>query len=160
MRTEHSCYTIDAIRLEVSSNLRMTDRKAKWLIYTVLVALIPAMARMLVWLISQNSDTDLFNAVDFIIFGLVLHISNINELEHFNEREESWKTVQNGASVFLIILYSILLTAYLFGEATPSLLNYESLKYISIGLGIGSFLISLSVYNETSRTDKEQQNAE
>ena len=131
----------------------MTDRKAKWLIYTVLVALIPAMARVLVWLISQNPNTDLFNAVDFVVFGLVLHISNINELEHFNEREMSWKTIQNGASVFLIILYSILLTSYLFGEANPGLLNYENLKYISIGLGIGSFLISLSVYNETSKTD-------
>ena len=89
-----------------------------------------------------------------------MHISNINELEHFNEREKSWKTVQNGASVFLIFLYSILLTAYLFGEANPGLLIYERLKYISISLGIGSFLISLSVYNETSRTDKERQNAE
>ena len=137
----------------------MTDRKTKWLIYTVLVALIPAVARMVVWLISQNPDTSLFSAADFIIFGLVLHISNINELEHFNERERSWKTIQNGASVFLIFLYSILLTAYLFGEANHGLLNYESLKYISISLGVGSFLISLSVYNETSKPDEERQNA-
>ena len=134
----------------------MTDRKTKWLIYTILVALIPAVARMVVWLISQSPDTDLFNAVDFIIFGLVLHISNINELEHFNEREESWKTVQNGASVFLLIVYSVLLTSHLFGEANPGLIDTQTMKIGAILLGIISFLISYSVYNATSKSFGEE----
>lgn len=114
------------------------------------------MARMLIWLISQNRDTDLLNAVDFIVFGLVLHISNINELEHFNDSEKSWKTIQNGASVFLIIVYSILLTSHLFGEANLGLIDTQAMKIGAILLGIISFLISYSVYNATSKSVWEE----
>ena len=133
----------------------MPSRKAKWLMYTVLVGLLPAAARILMWLISPNQDIDLFNAVDFIIFGLVLHISNINELEHFDDRERSWKTIHNGVSVFFIAMYSILFAYHVSGEANPGSIDYDNLKYISIGLGIASFVISLTVYNETSKLDME-----
>ena len=133
----------------------MPSRKAKWLMYTVLVGLIPAMARILMWLISPNQDFDMLNAVDFIIFGLVLHISNINELEHFNDREKSWKTIHNGISVFLIAMYSILFAYHISGEVNTDSVNYENMKRISIILGIASFLISLSVYNETSKLGRE-----
>ncbi len=56
---------------------------------------------------------DIFNASDFVAFGLILHISNINEIEHFNDNEKSWKTIQNGISIGFISLYSVLFTAYL-----------------------------------------------
>ncbi len=86
----------------------MPGRKAKWLIYTVLVGLLPALLRMLIWLISQDRDIGILNAADFIVFGLILHISNINEIERFADREKSWKTTQNVISVFFIIIYSVL----------------------------------------------------
>ena len=123
--------------------------------YTVLVGLIPAIARLLMWLISPNQGIDMLNAVDFIIFGLVLHISNINELEHFNARGKSWKTIYNGVSVFFIAVYSILFAYHIFGESNPGSINNENLKYIAVVLGIASLVISLSVYNETSKLDEE-----
>ena len=42
---------------------------------------------------------------DFIAFGLVLHISIINELEHLSPAHQTWKTVNNGISVIFIALY-------------------------------------------------------
>ena len=56
----------------------MADKKIKWLTYTVFVGLIPVFGRLLVWGISQNREMDLFNAADFVVFGLILHISEVD----------------------------------------------------------------------------------
>ena len=106
----------------------MANRKVKWLIYTVLVGLIPALLRILIWLISQNRDMGILNAVDFIVFGLILHISNINEVEHFDDAEKSWKTFQNGISIAFISFYSALLACHLLGEANPGLIDGAAIK--------------------------------
>ena len=136
----------------------MTNIKIKWLIYTVLVGLIPALLRMLIWFISQDQNMDLFNASDFVAFGLILHISNINEIEHFNDHEKSWKTIQNGLSIAFISFYSVLFACHLLGQSNPGLINFESIKYLSMALSLVSFLLSLSVYNRISKLVEERQN--
>ena len=148
MRAEHSCYTICAIKMEASFNQRMTDRKAKWLMYTVTLGLLPALLRLMIGLTSPDEDIDLFSAVDFILFGLVLHISNINELEHFTYGEKSWKTIQNGASLAFLALYCGLYVSHLHGETGTILL------IVSMLMGISSFLISFTVYNRTSADER------
>lgn len=136
----------------------MTNIKIKWLIYTVLVGIIPALLRMLIWFISQDQTMDIFNASDFVAFGLILHISNINEIEHFNDHEKSWKTIQNGFSIAFISFYSVLFACYLLGQSNPGLINFESIKYLSMVLSFVSFLLSLSVYNRISKLVEERQN--
>lgn len=125
----------------------MPSRKAKWLMYTVAVGLLPAMLRLMIWLSFPDRDIDILNAVDFILFGLVLHISNINEIEHFNDTEGAWKTFQNGISLIFVALYGGLYASHLFGDAGFELL------IVSITLGIVSFVISFTVYNRTSEVD-------
>ena len=129
----------------------MVNIKIKWLIYTVLVGLIPILSRALIWFISQNRTMDFFNASDFVAFGLILHISNINEIEHFNERENSWKTIQNGISIAFISFYSVLFTCSLLGQSNPGLINVEAITHLSIVLSFVSFLISFSVYHTISK---------
>ena len=92
----------------------------------------------------------MLNAADFIVFGLILHISNINEIEHFNEKEKSWKTFQIGTSVAFITFYSVLFASYLLGESNPGLVQSEYIKNIAISLSAASFVISYSVYNRVS----------
>ena len=128
----------------------MADKKIKWLMYTVLVGLIPVLLRMLIWVISQNPNMEMLNAADFIVFGLILHISNINEIEHFNESEKAWKTFQIGTSIAFITFYSVLFASYLLGESNPGLVKSEYLKYIAMSLSIASFIMSFSVYNRIS----------
>ena len=84
------------------------DKKTKWLIYTVLVGLIPILSRIFVWSVTEAGVVSLIMASDFIAFGLILHISNINEIEHLADDEKSWKTVQNGVSIAFIAFYSVL----------------------------------------------------
>ena len=127
--------------------------KVKWLIYTVLVGLIPIVLRALLWAISPYQTVDLFSASDFVAFGLILHISNINEIEHFNDLEKSWKTFQNGTSIFLITVYSFLFAAYLFGQANPGKINVGTVRTISMILSGVSFYLSFSVYDRISKVE-------
>ena len=129
----------------------MIDIKIKWLIYTVFVGLIPVLSRALIWFISQNRTMDLLNAADFVAFGLILHISNINEIEHFNDSEKSWKTVQNGLSIAFISFYSVLFACSLLGQSNPGLINVRSITYFSIGFNFVSFLMSFTVYDRISK---------
>lgn len=127
--------------------------KVKWLIYTVLVGLIPVVLRALLWVISPHQNIDIFNASDFVAFGLILHISNINEIEHFNDLEKSWKTFQNGTSIFLITVYSFLFAAHLFGQAHPGKINVGTVRTIAMILSGVSFYLSFSVYDRISKVE-------
>lgn len=132
----------------------MKNSKSKWLAYTVLVGLIPILARLLVWLI-VNSDIVLpFAATDFVAFGLVLHISNINELEHVSAQSKPWKTVQNGISVIFIALYSVLFAVILLAEKNPTLINANSLLACVVALAVTSFVLSLSVLHRLTATSR------
>lgn len=126
----------------------MKSKKIKWLIYTVLVGLIPILARFMVWLVTKEGITNILSASDFVAFGLVLHISNINEIEHYSTPEVRWKTVQNGISITFIAFYSILLALNLIGE---DVVDVNAITFCAIGLSVVSFLISYSVYDKVSK---------
>lgn len=135
----------------------MVNIKIKWLIYTVLVGLIPILSRALIWFISQSRTMNFFNSSDFVAFGLILHISNINEIEHFNDRERSWKTIQNGISIAFISFYSVLFACSLLGQSNPGLINEDAITHLSIVLSFASFFISFSVYHTISKLKEEKE---
>ncbi|WP_299660847.1 hypothetical protein [uncultured Psychromonas sp.] len=134
----------------------MGTKKNKWLIYTVLVGLIPILSRLLVWLVTEPGVVSLITASDFIAFGLVLHISNINEIEHLTSDEKSWKTTQNGTSITFIAFYSVLLALIMISEGTPSIVNPDVIKYCTIVLAFISFLISFSIFHRISNLVAEE----
>jgi hypothetical protein len=128
----------------------MHAKKIKWLIYTVLVGLIPIFCRLLAWGVTANGTLEGLAAPDFIAFGLVLHISNINEIEHLREVEPEWKTVQNGFSIAFIALYSVLYTLTLVAE---KLVRKDPLLYLTIVLSAVSFFMSYTVYYHLERCE-------
>lgn len=125
----------------------MKSPKSKWLAYTVLVGLIPILSRLLVWTIASNSVVPAFAATDFVAFGLVLHISNINELEHVSSQSKPWKTLQNGISVIFIALYSVIFAVLLLAEKNPGLIDSSALLLCVVALAATSMLLSLSVFH-------------
>ena len=137
----------------------MANRIAKWLIYTVVVSFIPALLRMLVWLFSQNkSELDLFNALDFIVLGLVLQISNINEIEHLYDSEKTWKTTHNGISIIFIIFYSALFVFYLMGESIPGAIDDAAVKVFAMAAALPSIVLSFMVYYRVSKLAEARDN--
>lgn len=126
----------------------MGNKKIKWLIYTVLVGLIPILSRLMVWVVTKEGSVNLLSPSDFVAFGLVLHISNINEIEHFSNVEREWKTAQNGISIAFIAFYSVLFALTLVGE---SIVDVTAITICTIVLSVISFLISYSVYDRISK---------
>lgn len=128
----------------------MTNKKTKWLIYTVLVGLIPILSRSLAWVVTNTGTVDFLSSSDFVAFGLVLHISNINEIEHFGNVGKEWKTIQNGISIAFIAFYSVLYSLMLIGD---KVVDITAITYCSIFLAFVSFLISYSVYDRISKSE-------
>lgn len=126
----------------------------KWLIYTVLVGLIPIMSRVLVWVITPPGTINVFAASDFIAFGLILHISNINEIEHLNNDEKSWKTIQNGTSIVFIALYCVLFSSLMFGEGAPNSIDIQAIQWSVMILAGISFGISFAVFHRISNIQR------
>lgn len=137
----------------------MENKKAKWLIYTVLVGLIPILSRIFVWSVTESGVVSFIMASDFIAFGLILHISNINEIEHLADDEKSWKTVQNGVSITFIAFYSVLFALIMISEGIPSFIDIEAIKNCAVGLAVISFLISFSVFHRISKISANEENA-
>ncbi|WPC73959.1 hypothetical protein [Vibrio porteresiae] len=129
----------------------MENKKVKWLIYTVLVGLIPILSRIFVWSVTEVGVVSLIMPADFIAFGLILHISNINEIEHLTDDEKSWKTIQNGTSIAFIAFYSVLFSLIMISESIPNLIDMGAIKFCTIGLSVVSFLISFSVFHRISK---------
>lgn len=137
----------------------MENKKTKWLIYTVLVGLIPILSRIFVWSVTESGVVSLIMASDFIAFGLILHISNINEIEHLADDEKSWKTVQNGVSITFIAFYSVLFALIMISEGIPSFIDIEAIKNCAVGLAVISFLISFSVFHRISKIAANEETA-
>ncbi|WP_112054906.1 hypothetical protein [Onishia taeanensis] len=134
----------------------MENRKVKWLIYTVLVGLIPIASRVLVWGVTQPGTISILAASDFIAFGLILHISNINEIEHLGDGEKTWKTIQNGTSILFIALYSVLFALTMLSEGVPGFVDSAVIKICVVVLAVVSFLISFSVFHRISNIQKSE----
>ncbi|MBN5142305.1 hypothetical protein JY471_07195 [Stenotrophomonas maltophilia] len=128
----------------------MKGKKVKWLIYTVLVGLIPVLSRLMVWSVTSPGSVALISSSDFVAFGLVLHISNINEIEHFSGVDREWKTIQNGTSIAFIALYSVLFALTIIGGG---LIDGAAMNVCTLILSMVSFLISYSVYDRISRVE-------
>ena len=131
----------------------MGNKKIKWLIYTVLVGLIPILSRLIAWIVTKEGSVNLLSPSDFVSFGLVLHISNINEIEHFSGEEMDWKTAQNGVSIAFIAFYSVLFALTLIGNG---IVDIAAITTCTIVLSLVSFLISYSVYDRISKVNSSE----
>lgn len=129
----------------------MKFSKSKWLAYTFLVGLIPVLTRMLAWTTTTSGAVNFLAASDFVAFGLVLHVSVINELEHLPTREREWKTIQNGTSLIFIALYSALYALTIVGEKNASLIDTNVMLRSSIALSIVSTLLCLAAFHRLSK---------
>lgn len=117
----------------------MTERAANWLIYTCLLGLIPVFCRLAVWLVVQNGVSPIAT-VDLIIFGLVIHSANINEVNRIADADPAWQTVHNGASIFFLIIYALFLFA-----AISEWENIQTTRLLIISLIMGLISIFLAI---------------
>ena len=132
----------------------------RWLIYTVSVAALPLLIRLMCFWILKNPVGTAVSPIDIVFFGLTLNISNINELNGLKNKPkkvESRATQPDkdrilGLSLLLIILLTITLGMVYSSE----LLAVESISltstYIcSILMSIASLVFSWNVMLKIQR---------
>ncbi len=82
-----------------------------------------------------------FTASDFVAFGLVLHISIVNELEHASIKEASMKSILNSISLLFITLYGALCALNVVAEHDPGLVDPTLMFSISISFSAASMAL-------------------
>lgn len=124
-------------------------KKTKWLIYTVLIGLIPFFIRSFIaWFDKTGSIEYWLNETDFIVLGLVLNLTNINELEDKDFEDKIWKSRNIGFSVISIALFSAIFAIVTFSDFKSNVdLDKTTVKICSIAMALISFLFSYSIYN-------------
>lgn len=131
--------------------------KRKWYIYTVLVGLIPFIARLLVCIISNKINlSTLKSPIDFITLGLVVGITNINELENRNNVDGKWKTTCIGGSLMSIIVYTILIVGCIINE-NKYIFDNDSIFRLSLLLAFASIYFSYSIFNRLTKIEETKE---
>jgi O-antigen/teichoic acid export membrane protein len=124
----------------------------------VLIGLVPFFIRFLVFFILDGTNINyILNEVDMVTFGLVLNLTNINELESYQSKERMWKTTNIGISVLLLIIFAAFLMLVYLSEIQTNLnFNRNNIKYCALALGISSFFLSYSIYDKLNKELKSQ----
>jgi hypothetical protein len=122
--------------------------KTKWLLYTVLIGLVPFLVRFLIFLVIKDIGAKyILNEIDMIAFGLVLNVSNITELEGNTTMDSRSKTINIGVSVFLVIFFTAFLgISYVSDLPNVNIFNKDSIKWLSLILSAGAFFFSYSIF--------------
>ena len=110
-----------------------------WLIFTVLIGLLPIIARITAVNIFMLKDVVTISPVDIIVFCIVLHVSILNELNNF-QKDNEWRLIAIGISTLFIIGYVLLLSAAICSESKSLAINIDLLLNASIYLAIISFI--------------------
>ena len=121
----------------------MKFSKSKWFAYTLLVGLIPVLTRLLVWFVAATNQVEPIVATDLITFGLVLHASVINEVEHLPARDHEWKSAMNGLAITFITLYGALYALTDFGDKVDGVVDGDAILEIAIYLSSMSILLAI-----------------
>jgi len=131
-------------------------KKTKWLIYTVLIGMIPFLIRSFISLIDKTATLEYWlNETDFIVLGLVLNLANINELEDRTFDDILWKTKKIGFSLISIAFFSAILAIVTYSDFKKSPdLDRLILKSCSILLALVSFIFSYSIFNRLNTLEK------
>ena len=131
-------------------------KKTKWLIYTVIIGLIPFLIRSFIALFDKTATFSYWlNEADFIVLGLVLNLTNINELEDRDFEDKIWKTKNIGFSAIFIVLFSAIFAIVTYADlkGNPDI-NKSMVKGCSICLALVSFIFSYSIYNRLTTLEK------
>ena len=128
----------------------------KWLIFTVLLGVVPILARLVVSLVVTAPGAPRYDAGDLIAFGLLLVVTDINYLEHQQNVDPTWKTTRIGFALVLALLLAVLFTAMCFNNATPNVVDGLKLEFGAVGVLIVSAVFSVDVVLRLSRAADQE----
>lgn len=135
-------------------------KKNRWLFYTVGVAALPIIIRLVVVvLMIKHNWSSLLTPIDFVFFSLTLNLSNINELNILRVKrkkntilDENVKEELMNWSIFAIVILGIILG---FSYIPIKIFNCYTLLISAIFLAVVSFFHSKNIINKINSLEDE-----
>lgn len=137
-------------------------KKTQWLIFTVLMGLMPIISKLFIIISLSNKQWDvLFNEVDFATFGLILSVTNLNELQNkIFEDDTKWRMWRIGISISLIIIFAVIFALssladlYATSNEGDNFFDVNGLRISAIFLSFCTLIFSYSIYHKVNTVEK------
>ena len=137
-------------------------KKTQWLIFTVLMGLMPIISKLFIIISLSNKQWDvLFNEVDFATFGLILSVTNLNELQNkIFENDTKWRMWRIGISISLIIIFAVIFALssladlYATSNKGDNFFDVNGLRISAIFLSFCTLIFSYSIYHKVNTAEK------
>lgn len=124
----------------------MSDIKLKWLFYTLVIACIPFIVRLLLN-ISTNVPTDLLTISDLVAFSLVMQVSTIGGAENLGAHRLKFKTICNSISIILVLFSGLYYSLSLIAESNKSIMKLDSCIYVLSFICVTSTVLSYATHD-------------
>ncbi|CCH01994.1 hypothetical protein FAES_3993 [Fibrella aestuarina BUZ 2] len=124
-------------------------RLIQWFFFTVVFGALPLLIRMLLYKSSTRLEGDyVLNLVDIVTFGLVLNVTNINELETRRLMPDGLKAAYKGYSIVAVVFLAAFLgIAYVADLDKSNVLGFSAHNMVNYALvlSVVSCILSFSV---------------
>ena len=133
------------------------DGRHTWLMFTFMVALFPVLIRLLT--MSESLwNTEVFDALDFLIFALVIFVSSMSRAGCFGDNSTTWKMMMNVASMMFMVIFCVLFMFHLQWQSALNTISNTVLIIASAILAIWSILMCIAVHKKLSKPEELNQN--
>ncbi len=132
-------------------------KSLRWLGYTVGIAFLPILLRLLVCFFTQDSSISIsvYAIGDIILFSLIIQLSILTEIDNVSDAETSvWRERGKIMGILWLIALSFLLCLSLISEGGKDLVNGTNLLVCSIVLAIVNFVLGFRFFNYLNQTSK------
>jgi hypothetical protein len=133
---------------EMAINI-INQNKITWLVYTVLLGMVPIFIRILVACLLKSGTVDFFSPSDFISLGMVMQISLLTEIRYHEASDAWWKKIIVGVSVLAIVLYPAMFAFTLLSEVIKDI-NVTAILIVSIIMSVISFGLCWTLLDRVS----------
>ncbi|VUS78380.1 hypothetical protein [Klebsiella huaxiensis] len=128
----------------------MSDTKIKWILYTMVIALIPFIVRSLLNL-SINTPVTILTIPDLVAYSLVMQVSTIGAAETLHIRHKKFKTICYGSSIVLLIISGLYYALSLLSEKYPAMMNINSCTYVLLFICLVSTIFSYATQDKSHK---------
>lgn len=130
-------------------------KSLRWLGYTVGIAFLPILLRLLVCFFTQDSSISIsaYAIGDIILFSLIIQLSILTEIDNVSDAETSvWRERGKIMGILWLITLSFLFCLSLISEGGKDLVNGTNLFVCSIVLAVVNFVLGFRFFNYLNQT--------
>jgi hypothetical protein len=119
----------------------------KWLFMSVLVGVLPVIIRLILYIgyVTQRTKLSVIDIGDTLVFGLVLNIGNLYQMDDLSVYEKADLVEFTGSSIVRFAVFVVLYVVYILNPLNP--FSEILLIFLTILFNFSTILITLRHFN-------------